>query len=69
MMRILRILSRHVFIPLLERRANGSTFKCLKELEKTQWLPKDELKRLQEEQLQRMMPWYRSEGKMREKRC
>ena len=41
---MMRILSKYLFTPLMERRAHGNNvFRCLKELERTQWLPKDEL--------------------------
>ena len=63
----MRLLSKYVLIPLLEKRANGSTSKCQKELERTQWLPRDELKQLQEARLQRLLkhayknvPYYQS---------
>jgi len=51
----MRILSKYIFTPLLERRAHGSTFTRLKELERTQWLSRDELKLLQEERLQALI--------------
>lgn len=51
----MRILSKYVFTPLLERRAHGSTFTRLKELERTQWLSRDELKMSQEERLQALI--------------
>ncbi len=43
----MKALSKHIFTPLLERRVHGSTFKRLKELEHTQWWPREKLVALQ----------------------
>lgn len=63
---MMKRLSKHIMYPLIERAAHGSTFKCLKILEQTQWLSAEKLKSLQEEQLRQLIayayqnvPYYR----------
>jgi len=51
----MRILSKHIFYPIVERVAHGSTFKCLETLQQSQWLAQQELKKLQEEQLRALI--------------
>lgn len=51
----MRLLSKYIFMPLSERKIHGSTFRCLMELERTQWMPKDELKQMQEGRLQALI--------------
>lgn len=62
----MKTMSKHIFYPIIERVANGSTFSCFKLLQRTQWLPPEELRRLQEQQLRALVtyayenvPYYR----------
>jgi len=63
---MMKMLSRHIFVPLLEGRVHGNTFKCLRELQRTQWLTREEIQQLQQERLQALIahayenvPYYR----------
>ena len=62
----MKILSQHLFIPLLEKWNGCSTIKCLAELESSQWLSRGGLDQLQQQRLKALIrhayqnvPYYR----------
>jgi phenylacetate-CoA ligase len=59
-------LARHVLAPSLDRMRGTSTMKCLAELEKSQWWPRERIEELQSERLHKLIehaysnvPYYR----------
>ena len=50
-----RFLAKHVLAPLLDVYRGTNTMKCLGELEKTQWWPRDRILALQDEMLRRLV--------------
>lgn len=62
----MKTISKHIFIPLIEKYRHRSTLKCLGELEKSQWLNTQELQELQRGRLRALIrhayqnvPYYR----------